>query len=58
MRMGNALAITELIMSASGVLIDQAATRWQDQFSEQPYAGLPEQAQQLSRYVVKKMTLF
>ncbi len=41
-----------------GRLIQQTATRWQNQFSKQTFADFQSPAQQLSRYVVRKIALF
>ncbi|MGC9259725.1 MAG: hypothetical protein ACP5I8_06540 [Phycisphaerae bacterium] len=46
------------LLPDSGLLIDQTATQWQRQFSAQHYIGLQTQAQLLTRYVVRKITLF
>ncbi|MGC8625221.1 MAG: hypothetical protein ACP5VQ_08140 [Phycisphaerae bacterium] len=46
------------LLPDSGLLIDQTATQWQRQFSAQRYIGLQTQAQLLTRYVVRKITLF
>ena len=53
-------AAAEINISAlfpdSGRLIEQTATHWQVQFSKQTLADLQSQMQQLTRYVVRKIS--